>query len=128
MPFHPQKPSIFGQTLENLSDAVEAAGYPRYQAKQVMDWLYKKRVDSWTAMSNLPEKFRCWLDDSFILYPLEGLLDKRSDDVTQKFLLELEDKSLIETVLIRAPQTGVRARELTPHRMRFHSGGLRLWL
>ena len=72
-----------------------------------MDWLYKKRVDSWTAMSNLPEKFRCWLDDSFILYPLEGLLDKRSDDVTQKFLLELEDKSLIETVLIRAPQTGV---------------------
>lgn len=107
VPFHPQKPSIFGQTLENLSDAVEAAGYPRYRAKQVMDWLYKKRVDSWTAMSNLPEKFRCWLDDSFILYPLEGLLDKRSDDVTQKFLLELEDKSLIETVLIRAPQTGV---------------------
>lgn len=93
--------------MESLSDRIEAAGYPRYRAKQVMDWLYKKRVDSWSAMSNLPEAFRSWLDHTFLLYPVKGLLDKRSDDVTQKFLLELEDKSLIETVLIRAPQTGV---------------------
>ena len=107
VPFHPQKPSIFGETLESLSEVIESAGHPRYRAKQVMDWIYKKRVGSWEAMSNLPEVFRRWLDDTFILYPVQGLLDKRSDDVTQKFLLELEDKSLIETVLIRAPQTGV---------------------
>lgn len=72
-----------------------------------MDWLYKKRVESWDAMTNLPKAFREWLDANYILYPTQPLLDKRSDDVTQKFLLELEDKSLIETVLIRAPQTGV---------------------
>ena len=72
-----------------------------------MEWLYKKRVDKWDAMSNLPKAFRTWLDGQYILYPTNSLLDKRSDDVTQKFLLELEDKSLIETVLIRAPQTGV---------------------
>ncbi len=107
VPFHPQKPSIFGETLESLSEVIESAGHPRYRAKQVMDWIYKKRVGSWEAMSNLPEAFRHWLDEAFILYPVQGLLDKRSDDVTQKFLLELEDKSLIETVLIRAPQTGV---------------------
>lgn len=107
VPFHPHKPSIFGETLESLSEVIESAGHPRYRAKQVMDWIYKKRVGSWEAMSNLPEAFRHWLDEAFILYPVQGLLDKRSDDVTQKFLLELEDKSLIETVLIRAPQTGV---------------------
>ena len=105
--FTPQKPSLFGETLETLTDAVQSAGFPGFRAKQVMDWLYKKRVDSWDAMTNLPKNFREWLDRTYIVYPTQSLLDKRSDDVTQKFLLELEDRSLIETVLIRAPQTGV---------------------
>ena len=105
--FTPQKPSLFGETLETLTDAVKEAGFPGFRAKQLMDWLYKKRVESWDAMTNLPKNFREWLDANYILYPTQSLLDKRSDDVTQKFLLELEDKSLIETVLIRAPQTGV---------------------
>ncbi|ADE53935.1 23S rRNA (adenine(2503)-C(2))-methyltransferase RlmN [Coraliomargarita akajimensis] len=107
MRFQPAKPSLFGETLESLTEAVKAAGYPGFRAKQVMEWLYKKRVGTWDAMTNLPKAFRGWLDETYILYPTQPLLDKRSDDVTQKFLLELEDKSLIETVLIRAPQTGV---------------------
>ena len=107
MKFKPAKPSLFGETLESLKQSVVAAGFPAFRAKQVMEWLYKKRVDQWDAMSNLPKPFRAWLDQHYILYPTNSLLDKRSSDVTQKFLLELEDKSLIETVLIRAPQTGV---------------------
>lgn len=105
--FTPEKPSLFGETLESLQAEVEAAGYPGFRAKQVMEWLYKKRVDSWDAMTNLPKDFRGWLDENFIIYPTVPVIDKRSDDVTQKLLLELEDKSLIETVLIRAPQKGV---------------------
>jgi 23S rRNA (adenine2503-C2)-methyltransferase len=105
--FTPQKPSLFGETLESLTESVVAAGFPTFRAKQVMEWLYKKRVDQWDLMTNLPKTFRAWLDENYILYPTNSLLDKRSNDVTQKFLLELEDKSLIETVLIRAPQTGV---------------------
>lgn len=107
MKFTPEKPSLFGETLESLTERVVEAGFPSFRGKQVMEWLYKKRVDEWDAMSNLPKAFRTWLDGQYILYPTNSLLDKRSDDVTQKFLLELEDKSLIETVLIRAPQTGV---------------------
>lgn len=103
----PEKPSLFGETLESLTERVLEAGFPGFRAKQVMEWLYKKRVDEWDAMLNLPKAFRAWLDTQYILYPTHSLLDKRSDDVTQKFLLELEDKSLIETVLIRAPQAGV---------------------
>jgi len=105
--FTPQKPSLFGETLESLQAQIEAAGYKGFRAKQVMEWLYKKRVDSWDAMTNLPKDFRAWLGEFFILYPTVPVIDKRSDDVTQKLLLELEDKSLIETVLIRAPQKGV---------------------
>ena len=107
MRFTPQKPSLFGETLESLKGQIEAAGHKAFRAKQVMYWLYKKRVDSWDAMTNLPKDFRAWLDKNFILYPTSSVIDKRSDDVTQKLLLELEDKSLVETVLIRAPQKGV---------------------
>ncbi|WP_269522233.1 23S rRNA (adenine(2503)-C(2))-methyltransferase RlmN [Coraliomargarita parva] len=107
MKFSPNKPSIYGETLESLTEAALAAGYKAFRSKQVMEWLYKKRVDRWDAMTNLPKDFRAWLDANYIFYPTRPLIDKRSDDVTQKFLMELEDKSLIETVLIRAPQTGV---------------------
>ena len=107
MRFTPEKPSLFGETLETLTERVKEAGFPSFRSKQVMDWLYKKRVDQWDAMTNLPKVFRAWLDETFILYPTTSIIDKRSGDVTQKLLLELEDKSLIETVLIRAPQVGV---------------------
>ena len=107
MRFTPQKPSLFGETLESLKGQIVAAGHKGFRANQVMEWLYKKRVDSWDAMTNLPRDFRAWLEENFILYPTAPVIDKRSDDVTQKLLLELEDKSLIETVLIRAPQKGV---------------------
>ena len=76
-----------------------------------MEWLYKKRVSEWDKMTNLPKDFRAWLDATYILYPTQPVLDKRSDDVTQKLLMELEDRSLIETVLIRAPQKGVGQEE-----------------
>ena len=87
MRFTPQKPSLFGETLESLQEQIEAAGYKRFRAKQVMEWLYKKRVDTWDAMTNLPKDFRTWLDETFILYPTAPVIDKRSDDVTQKLLL-----------------------------------------
>jgi len=107
MKFIPQKPSLFGESLESLTERTVEAGFKPFRAKQVMEWLYKKRVESWDEMTNLPKDFRAWLDGNFILYPARPLIDKRSNDVTQKLLMELEDRSLIETVLIRAPQTGV---------------------
>lgn len=107
MKFTPEKPSLFGETLESLQIQAEAAGFPAFRARQTMEWLYKKRVNNWDAMCNLPKAFRGWLDQRYVIYPAEPLIDKRSNDVTQKLLLELEDRSLIETVLIRAPQTGV---------------------
>ena len=107
MAFKPTKPSIFGETLESLTDAVKLAGFPSFRAQQILDWLYKKRVNEWGLMSNIPKAMRSWLASEYMLYPTKTLLDKRSNDVTQKLLMELEDRSLIETVLIRAPQEGV---------------------
>jgi 23S rRNA (adenine2503-C2)-methyltransferase len=107
MKYQPDRPLIYGETLESLQLRLTADGHPAFRAKQILDWIYNKRVDSWDAMLNLPKNLRQWLNDSFILVPNSEVLVRQADDVTDKLLLKQGDGSLIETVLIRAPQVGV---------------------
>lgn len=107
MKFTPAKPPLTGETLETLAAQLHARGEPAFRARQILDWVYKKRARSWDEMTNLPKALRTWLADTFELMPLTLVHGKQSLDVTDKLLLELGDRSLIETVIIRAPQEGV---------------------
>ena len=107
MRFVPEKKSLLGESLESFESEILAAAFPKYRAKQVFDWIFKKRIRDWDSMKNLPKAFLEWLRINYVIDPTKILLDKQSNDVTQKFLIQLEDKRLIETVLIRAPQEGV---------------------
>ncbi|ACB77455.1 23S rRNA (adenine(2503)-C(2))-methyltransferase RlmN [Opitutus terrae] len=107
MKFTPAKPPLTGETLESLTARLRERGEPAFRASQILDWVYKKRARSWDGMTNLPKPLRTWLDDTFDLMPATLVLNKQSADVTDKLLLELRDGSLIETVIIRAPQEGV---------------------
>lgn len=107
MKFTPEKPPLTGETLDSLTEKLRARGEPAFRAKQILEWLYKKRVRSWDEMSNLSKPLRTWLAETFDLMPVSLVLNKQSEDVTDKLLLELRDRSLIETVIIRAPQEGV---------------------
>lgn len=107
MKFTPTKIPLTGETLESLTERLGEAGEPAFRAKQILEWLYKKRARSWDEMSNLSKPLRSWLAETFDLIPAQLVLNKQSTDVTDKLLLELADGSLIETVIIRAPQDGV---------------------
>lgn len=107
MKFTPAKPPLTGETLDSLTARLKEQGEPAFRAKQILEWLYKKRVRSWDEMTNLSKPLRTWLADTFELLPATLVLNKQSEDVTDKLLLELGDHSLIETVIIRAPQDGV---------------------
>ncbi|MES2695626.1 MAG: 23S rRNA (adenine(2503)-C(2))-methyltransferase RlmN [Verrucomicrobiota bacterium] len=107
MKYTPAKPPLTGETLDSLTERLRAQGEPAFRAKQILDWLYKKRVRSWDGMTNLSKPLRAWLTDTFEFMPTSLVLNKQSNDVTDKLLLELGDKALIETVIIRAPQEGV---------------------
>ncbi len=107
MKFTPAKPPLTGETLDSLAARLAERGEPAFRAKQILDWLYKKRVRSWDEMTNLSKPLRSWLAETFDLLPAELVLNKQSEDVTDKLLLELRDRSLIETVIIRVPQEGV---------------------
>ena len=88
--------------LTDLQATVEAAGEPGYRATQIADWLYRKRIETWDAMSDLPRALREKLAGEFSLQQLVTVRVLGSADTTQKFLFRLSDGSLIEAVLIPA--------------------------
>jgi 23S rRNA (adenine2503-C2)-methyltransferase len=104
-----KKTHFTGETLDTLAARLRERGEPAFRARQIMEWVYKKRARSWDAMSNLSKPLRAWLGETFELMPATLVLGRQSADVTDKLLLELGDKSLVETVIIRAPQDGVGA-------------------
>jgi 23S rRNA (adenine2503-C2)-methyltransferase len=96
------KTLITGMLLSELEEFVRSRGLPAYRAKQITDWVYKKRVGSFDAMSDLPNELRAQLAEEFEFPPSEVVRVLGSNDTTQKFLFRLRDGNLIESVLISA--------------------------
>ncbi len=96
------KPSIKSLHLDELTQLLAARGEPAYRAKQVSDWIYKKRVDSFAAMTDLPAAIRAQLAEEFEFVRPEVVRVLGSKDTTRKFLFRLGDGNLIESVLIPA--------------------------
>ncbi|MDR1818000.1 MAG: 23S rRNA (adenine(2503)-C(2))-methyltransferase RlmN [Puniceicoccales bacterium] len=109
MTFTPPLPPIFAENPETLGSALAAGGHAPFRAAQIFDWLYKKRAADPAAFSNLPAALREWLAAHYDFAPNTPLAGTTAGDVTEKILQRLRDNSLIETVVIRAPQEGVGA-------------------
>jgi len=77
-------------------------GEPAYRVDQLLNWLYVRRAPSWEAMTNLPKALRQKLAEVFTLNTHKISRKQGSRDTTQKFLWQLQDGALIESVLIPA--------------------------
>jgi 23S rRNA (adenine2503-C2)-methyltransferase len=96
------KPDIRSQTKEELAACLKSWGEPAFRVSQVLGWLYGHWVADWDAMTNLPQPLREKLQAEFSLQAPELARKQGSRDRTQKFLWRLNDRSLIESVLIPA--------------------------
>ncbi len=90
--------SLLNFTLEELTAQLHEKGIPAYRAKQMMEWVYKKRISSWGEMKNLPLALREELAETYPLIFPEVVTISGSHDTTQKFLLRFSDGEMIETV------------------------------
>ncbi len=93
---------IKSQTSQELEPLFAEWGQPAYRVPQLLDWLYRRRVTDWDAMTNLPKGLREQLRKRFTLSALSLVRKQGSPDTTQKFLWQLPDQALIESVLIPA--------------------------
>lgn len=92
--------SIFDYKLEDLTSCLENHGYSKYVSKQIYDWIYKKRIYDIDKMSNLKLELRSYLKENFSTDMLK-LVKKQTSELTNKYLFELNDGNLIESVLMR---------------------------
>jgi len=96
------KPHIRSLHFDEFGEKLSAWNEPAYRAKQIADWLYQKRVGTIDEMSDLSRDLRSRLAAELSLDQLETVRILGSRDTTQKFLFRLNDRNLIESVLIPA--------------------------
>ncbi len=88
-------------TIEDLKRALTDWGEAEYRARQILDWVYRKPVTQFSAMTNLPPALRERLENEFIFQsvePIEEIRSRRENAV--KTLFRLHDGQTIESVLM----------------------------
>lgn len=95
---------LLGMSLNELEDYIESLNEPRFRARQIYKWIYQKQTSSFYEMSDIPRELRQRLDETAVIAIPRVLKQRVSADGTRKFLLELEDRKRIESVVIPQPE------------------------
>lgn len=90
-------PSLYVKSEEELINELKLD--KPFQAKQIISWLMKG-VSTWDEMSNLPLSLRNRLKDENIQIISSRIAGRQDDRSAVKLLIELEDKCLIECVML----------------------------
>ena len=126
----PPLPLITAQTEEKLLAFLTEHGHTKFRTQQVLDWVWRKRVTTFDAMSNLPPALKNLLAENFRFHTPEIVEIHGSADTTRKFLTRMEDGSLVESVIIRKRHrsSGKWRKIGARHPLRFFPGRLCLRL
>ena len=80
--------NIYNYSLTNLEKLVISLGYKKFNAGQIFDWLYKKRITSFNEMTNVKKELIDYLNENFTLGSIDTLAVEKDTDVC-KFLFKL---------------------------------------
>ena len=97
-----ERKDIRGMTQEELKEDIASMGLPSFRAGQIYSWLHQKYVSEFSEMTNLSKDLRAALEERYVIYDTV-IVDKRVSavDGTVKYLYELSDGHLVETVLMK---------------------------
>lgn len=93
--------SLVGMDLDELIEAVTAAGGRKFHGKQLAEWMYAKGVHELDAMTNLSKELRAKLKDSHGTLTTTVVAREDSGEGTTKLGLRLYDGAVVECVLMR---------------------------
>ncbi len=92
--------NIYGLTKEDIGNYCVSKGEKPFKSTQIFEWLYRQKVRSFDEMTNIKKSFLEVLKSDFDLKLLDVKTRQESNDGTIKYLFELADGNLIETVLM----------------------------
>lgn len=96
-----EKQAIYGLRYEELENWLLENGEKKFRGSQIWQWTYVKRVQSFAEMTNLSHALIKKLEENFTFTALNEVVVQKSNDGTIKYLFQLADKHMIETVLMR---------------------------
>jgi 23S rRNA (adenine2503-C2)-methyltransferase len=95
------KKHILDLPIDQLLETVTEMGLEKYRARQIYQWLYNKKVQSFDSMTNLSKEVRRTLSEQYDLFVLEPVRNLKSNECdTSKYLFKTRDGHYIESVLI----------------------------
>lgn len=94
--------SLLSVLPDEMTALLAEVGEKPYRVKQIQQWVFTKRVETFEEMSNLSKGIQSMLAEKFTLRSLSLARIEGSEDTTRKFLFKLRDGRFVETVLIPA--------------------------
>jgi len=92
--------SIYDLTIEELEEYFLSIGEKKFKATQLFTWLYNKRITSFSNMTDMKKTVISRLEEDFCFDNIKLVKVERDIEVN-KYLFELSDGALIESVLMR---------------------------
>ena len=89
---------------ELAADLKSRLGLEPFRARQLIQWLYRRRHTSFDAMTDIAQSVRDQLAANYTVYRPKPVTIQLSKDGTRKFLFKLDDGAAVETVLIKQPK------------------------
>jgi 23S rRNA (adenine2503-C2)-methyltransferase len=91
--------SLLGLEHDEIAAFVEQAGEPAYRAQQILDAVYRQKVESAEQISTLPQQFRQDLEGQGVFVGWPRIENKFvSEDGTVRYLIAFADGQSVETV------------------------------
>jgi 23S rRNA (adenine2503-C2)-methyltransferase len=87
-------------SMETWCEWMVKRGYPAYRARQVLDWIMRRRAQSFELMSDLPKHLRQELDQEWTVFGTLVAYHEVAPDGTNKLVLECRDSRRVECVLM----------------------------
>jgi len=94
------KIKLVGKTLDELKTIVSDLGMPSFTAKQISEWLYKKRAFTIDDMTNISIKNRLLMTEEYEVGLNLPIKTEESNDGTKKYLFKTAEGNYVETVYI----------------------------
>jgi len=93
--------NIYDLTFNQLDEYIISIGEKSFRTKQIWRWLYIALIADFSQMSDIKKELIVKLEQNFYLGTLSLVTRNDASDGTTKFLFELADENLIETVLMK---------------------------
>ena len=96
------KKDICSYNYDELKEEMLVIGEKAFRSKQIYEWLHVKLADDFDEMTNLSKALREKLKKNYEIRKVKMIDHQISKvDPTEKFLFELEDGNMVESVLMK---------------------------